>query len=75
MSHHLRHKIRREVKKSRSRDSIVDVGALAAAMSEEIDGESSTTAIMLQRLIIDECSHAGIGMRVGGSPINRARSA
>ncbi|MDY8107578.1 hypothetical protein U0C82_00255 [Fulvimarina sp. 2208YS6-2-32] len=74
MSYHLRHRIRLEVEKSRARDAIIDVGALAALLSQEIDGESSTTAIMLQRLIIDECAHAGIGMRVGGSPLEKAHT-
>lgn len=66
MSHHLRIRVRREIEKSRSDDGVVDVHRLATSMSEEIDGESSTTSVMLQRMIIDECSRAGFGMRVGG---------
>ncbi|MER0238330.1 hypothetical protein [Fulvimarina sp. MAC8] len=68
MSYHLRERVRLEIERCRSQDAIIDVGGLAARMSQEIDGESSTAAIMLQRMIIDECSHAGIGMRVGVSP-------
>ncbi|WP_158555151.1 hypothetical protein [Fulvimarina endophytica] len=45
----------------------MDVRQLASHMAQEIDGRSSTAEIMLQRLIIDECSRAGINMRVGGS--------
>ncbi|WP_148227517.1 hypothetical protein [Fulvimarina pelagi] len=68
MSFHLRERVRREVEQRRSKNAVIDVGDLALRMSEEIDGESTTATIMLQRLIIDECSHAGIAMRVGGSP-------
>ncbi|MEN3791095.1 hypothetical protein [Fulvimarina sp. MAC3] len=68
MSYHLRERVRREVELRRSHEAVIDVGSLAARMSEEIDGESTTATIMLQRLIIDECGHAGIAMRVGGAP-------